>query len=175
MHGGVCLYVKVFIQLIFFLICLIRNNLEVLWAILNPRRLPRGFSRLAIAAIYHPPSDNNTIMLEYLQSCLEILETKYPNCGLILAGDFNQLPVQSFARQFQLKQIVNFPTRGTNTLDLILTNLSDYYNNPFSTPSFGLSDHLTVFTFPKTRVKDKSQRNSINVRDKRPSSIRRLW
>ena len=63
-------------------------------------------------------------MLEYLQSSSESIEVKYPSCGLIIAGDFNKLPIQHICRQFQLKQIVNSPTRGSSKLDLILTNLT---------------------------------------------------
>ena len=66
------------------------------------RRLPRAFLKLIVAVLYHPPSVNKTIMLDYLQSSLELLETKYPNCGLILAGNFNKLPKQNLARHFQL-------------------------------------------------------------------------
>ncbi len=80
-------------------------------------RLPRGFSTLVAAVLYHPPTANKTDMLEYLQSSLELLETRYPYCGLILAGDFNKLPTRHITRQFQLRQIVNFNTRGTSKLD----------------------------------------------------------
>ncbi len=65
-------------------------------------------------------------MLEYLQSSLESIEVKYPSCGLIIAGDFNKLPIQHICRQFQLKQIVNSPTKGSSKLDLILTNPADF-------------------------------------------------
>ena len=64
-------------------------------------------------------------MLQYLQSSLELLEIEYPNCGLILAGVFNKLPTRHLSSQFQLNQMVNFITRETSKLDLILTSLSD--------------------------------------------------
>jgi hypothetical protein len=114
-------------------------------------------------------------MLEYLQSSLELLETRYPNCGLILAGDFNKLPIRHITRQFQLRQIVNFNTRGTSKFDLILTNLSNFYEEPLSIPPLGLSDHLTVVAFSKEKIRgNQSKETIINVQDKRPSSIRRL-
>ena len=69
------------------------DGCEVLWVKVNPRRLPRGFSALVLGVLYHPPSANKTTMLQYLLSSLELLQTKYPNCGLILAGDFNKLPI----------------------------------------------------------------------------------
>ena len=107
-HGGVCIYVKEN-YIADYLEMPNENGFEVLWAVINPRRIPRGFSRLIIAVLYHPPSANNKLMLEYLQSSLESIEVKYPSCGLIIAGDFNKLPTQHICRQFQLKQIVNSP------------------------------------------------------------------
>ena len=41
---------------------------------------------------------------------------------------------------YKLKQIVNFPIRCHNTLDLILTNIENYYDSPIKRSSFGLSD-----------------------------------
>ena len=125
----------------------------MLWALITSRRFPRGFSKLMIAALYHPPNANNAVMTAYLLSSLELLESKYPDCGLIIAGDFTKLPIHRLTRLFQLKQIVNFPTRGSNKLDLILTNLAEYYDNPTRTPPMGLSDHVKVLAPPKIRVK----------------------
>ncbi len=62
-------------------------------------------------------------MKDHLKSSLEIIETLYPNSGIILAGDFNQLDFKSIAKLFNLKLAINFPTRGNNTLDQIFTNL----------------------------------------------------
>ena len=124
--------------------------------------------------LYYPSSANNTIMLDYRQSSLELLETKYPNCGLFLAGDFNKLPIQNLSLHLQLKQIVNFPIGGTNTLDLILTNLASFYDKPCSALPLGLLDHLFVFVLPMVWIKEKQCKEMIYVRNKRPSSARRL-
>ena len=51
------------------------NDYEVLWALITPRRLPRGFSNLIITVLYHPPKANNALMTEYLLSSLELLES----------------------------------------------------------------------------------------------------
>ena len=55
-HGGVCLYGKNSVQ------CKILPDLhsddhEVLWV--EPTRLPRGFSNIIAAVIYHPPEADN--------------------------------------------------------------------------------------------------------------------
>ena len=102
------------------------------------------------------------------------METKYPSCGILLTGDFNKLPTQQLTRHFHLKQTVDFPIRGSSKLDLILTNLADFYDKPYSIPPFGLSDHLTILAFPNIRTKETRSKKVIYVRDKRPSSIRHV-
>ena len=98
-------------------------------------------------------------MLQYLQSSLELLEIKYPNCDLILAEDFNKLPIRHLSSQFQLKQMVNFNTRGTSKLDLILTNLCQ----PLSSPPLGLSDHLTIVALAKQRIYSNLKRQFMSM------------
>ncbi|XP_050728151.1 uncharacterized protein LOC127004456 [Eriocheir sinensis] len=54
--------------------------------------------------------------------------------------------------ELQLSQIVNFPTHGNNTSDLILTDLNDFYNPPIPLAPFGRSTHLTVLWTPKSSL-----------------------
>ena len=70
--------------------------------------------------------------------------------------------------QFRLKQLVNKPTRGEWTLDLVLTNLLYLYDkNSVQTLSpFGLSDHNVVILRPKTRPgREGSLRKQMSRRD----------
>ena len=69
--------------------------------------------------IYHPSGINDELMINHLFESIKTLETKFPNCGIIISGDFNKLNVRSLKNSFNLCQIMNFPTRGNNTLDLI--------------------------------------------------------
>ena len=66
-----------------------------------------------------PPDANNNDMLVYLKTSTEYIEANYTNYGIILLGDFNKLDFKRDAKCFQLKPIVKFPTRGSNTLDQI--------------------------------------------------------
>ena len=52
-----------------------------------------------------------------------------------------------------MKQLVHLHTRGGQTLDLIITNLSKFYdkNSLSSFPPFGLSDHNVLLLSPKER------------------------
>ena len=56
-------------------------------------------------------------------------------------GDLNRLRTSSTSRLFKLKQLVNFPTRGERTLDVILTNIFQFYDTPEKLASFG---YLTI-------------------------------
>ena len=108
------------------------DNAEVLYIKIRPRRLPRGIPCVVVGTIYHLPSNNNSSMIDYLVNSLSAIESEIPNCGIILAGDLNHLDTSSIKRQFRLKQLVDFPTRGRNTLDIILTNMPTLYEKIFS-------------------------------------------
>ena len=69
----------------------------------------------------------------------------------MLLGDFNRLNVSRISRQFRLKHLVKFPTRGCHILDLVLTNQGEYYSVPKKLPPFGLSDHFAILVNPKSR------------------------
>ena len=177
-HGGVCLYVKTSIQ------CTAVSDLynadhEVLWVSLKPNCLPRGFSNVVVGVVYHPPDAHNMSIKDYLGSSLETMESKYPNSAIIMTGDFNKslLPmIQSTTRTYQLKPMIDFPTRGVNTLDKIFTNISEYYSTPSSLSPFGLSDHVTVFVTAGTRDRSsKPKCKFIKTRDKRPSKKSMCW
>ena len=92
-------------------------------------------------------------MLDYLCRSLVTAEGLYLGCGIVNAGDFNHLNIEHLCYEFNLTQLVNAPTRGTNTLDLVIKNLNPYYkrNLPKIYPPFGLSDHSSVVIRPSER------------------------
>ena len=55
------------------------------------------------------------------------------------------------------------------TLDLILTNISEYYQDPIERPPFGLSDHASIELQPRERALVKQPTITIKARDLRPS------
>ena len=54
-------------------------------------------------------------LIEHLSDGLETLLTNNPGCRVILAGDINQLKLNTLMHQFSLSQLVKKPTRGNNT------------------------------------------------------------
>ena len=82
-HGGVCVYIKNTIKFTV-LDDLEDPSFEALWIQISATRLPRGYSSTLLGAFYHPPSANDSAFLEYLETCLSSIETRYSNCGLDL-------------------------------------------------------------------------------------------
>jgi hypothetical protein len=105
----------------------------------------------------------------HLLKSMSLNEVQYPNSGTILLGDFNMLDTSRLRNNFKLKQIIKFPTRGQNKLDLILTNLNSYYDTPIKLSPFGLSDHVTVEVQPKVKPEISQTKIFIKIRDLRPT------
>ena len=120
-HGGVCVYIRDNINFTI-LEDLEDPSFEALWLKLRPARLPRGFSCVVLGIIYHPSNNNNPEILDYLWQSLSSIESRFPNSGLLIVGDFNRLNTKRLQNSFDLKQIVKFPTRGDKIMDLVLTS-----------------------------------------------------
>ena len=168
-HGGVCLYVRdgCFKYHRLEKLCCCTDH-EILWVHLRPARLPRRFSCLIVTVLYHPPGVDINIR-EHLFNSLARAESIYPNCALIIAGDFNRLDVTRLKRHFHLKQIVKAPIRKDAILDLLLTNLHNHYDTPQIFPPFGLSDHNTISVSPLVRKPGTTSDKFVLKRDLQPS------
>ena len=121
---------------------------EVVWIRLQPKKLPRRFSCIIIACIYHPPDADNIMMRDYLITCIDTILRKHPNCGIILTGDFNQLRDGFLSTHYKYRQLVNKPTRLDAILDKIWTNMSVVYDSPEVLHQLGASDHRMVLFSP---------------------------
>ena len=84
---------------------------------------------------------------------LQSLLGQYPNAGVIISGDRNDLDINSLLLiDSTLKQVNNKPTRGLKILDVFVTNLACFYDEPDTIPAIipdvankGVpSDHLGV-------------------------------
>ena len=126
--------------------CYFYDDHEVLWVKLRPKRLPRGFSSLIAGVVYHPhwTATENDCMRDHLFQSLLLAESRFPNCALIVGGDFNRQDVKSIQRHFRLRQIVKSQPGKISILDLVLTNMHGFCADPQQFPPFGLSDHHTV-------------------------------
>ena len=115
-----------------------------------------------------PPNADDNEILTYLSTTLTTIESQYPGCGILLAGDFNSLNVSRLLTQFKMKQLVRSPTTGDRILDLALRNLPQKYDKygVEILPPFGLSDHNVVLLHPKVRSRQEGpSRKVINKQD----------
>ena len=147
--GGVCVYIKndnIKYRVLEELSCC--QDHKILWLQLKPTHLPRGVSCLIAAVVYHPPGADDNSICDHLLHSLTLVESKFLNYGIIVAGDFNCLDVTLIKKHFRLKQIKS-PTCKDVILDLVLTNLKDYYDTSQSLPPFGLSDYNTTMVSPR--------------------------
>ena len=55
-----------------------------LWLQLRPARL----LCLIVAVVYHPPGADDNSIRDHLFHSLVLAESKFPNCGIYVAGDF---------------------------------------------------------------------------------------
>ena len=157
--GGCAIYVREVIS------TKIRNdlsdpNFECQWVILRPKWLPRTVSRIAVACVYLPPTiDQGSLENFYdcFYSCYDIVSSESPETGFIVAGDFNPCSNGFDVKHLlnycdtNLKQVVKDPTRNSNILDLIFTNISSHYNPPEVIAPLSSSDHNMVLW--KAKVK----------------------
>ena len=122
---------------------------ESLRVYLRPNHLLHGFSCIIAGVIYRPPKADGLLIHDHLFHSLALTEACYPNCGLLVTGDFNFLKINGLLNHFRLKQIVKAPTRMKATLTLILTNMHEYYSPPQVYLPFRLFDQNAVLESPQ--------------------------
>lgn len=126
-------------------------------------------TKIVFCAVYRPGScsSSDTELLEYLDSELEA--ARLHGEKVIVAGDFNvhnelwlrsnkTTPAGEFAEEFcylhGLEQHVDVPTRGCNTLDLVMSDFLAQVNVQCLAP-LGASDHAVIQAdFPISAFKE---------------------
>ena len=128
------------------------QDLEFLLLRCRPFYLPREFTCVFLAAVYIHPRANYTAALSKLYDVISALETAHPDAVFIVAGDFNQCNLRTVLTKYH--QHVDIPTRGKNTLDHVYSNIRGGLKAA-RRPSFGDSDHISLFMYPAYRQRLK--------------------
>ena len=117
-----------------------------------PSPTAREVPCIIVAAVYNPPKSRaEKRLLERITHTVTVLKNKYLNCGFMICGDFNNADISSI-HDSELVNVVGQPTRGNNTLDLIICNLRRFYQNTTILPPIGRSDHFTVVWKPSVQT-----------------------
>ena len=128
---------------------------------------------LLLLLLYVPPGllrHQQRSISQYIIDNADSARSTIPSCNLIIAGDFNDLPTLDIETVLALTQVVNFPTRGSATLDKLFveSKFHDRFDPPISAPKLGNSDHLTVIVKPSHENNSKIKR-IVKVYDYRQS------
>ena len=117
---------------------LIPGYLEAVWTIIRPKIVTSRttYREHIVVAFYSPPSKGkNQALLDHLITTAHSLLTKYPKAGLIIGGDRNSLDITPLITALpRTLQIVTKPTHNGKILDIIVTNLHQFYANPYILP-----------------------------------------
>ena len=79
--------------------------------------------------LYSPPDKSEQEqrdLVNYLIESLDHTHDKFPDCGIVLLGDFNNLNISDLLTSHDLSQIICEPTRGSAILDLVITNMQQF-------------------------------------------------
>ena len=146
---------------------------ECMWIWLRPYRLPCPLSRLITAVIYNPPdksSQEQKDFVQYLIDTVDFVINQYPDCGIAILEDFNKLDISDLILYHNLKQVVKCGTRESSVLDLIVTNLSNFYHSPVCNAPLGSSDHNVITWNPSS--KESRNRNFENTSKLRKCTVK---
>ena len=144
------------------------QDFEILWIKLQVLRSPKNYSPIIIGALYHTTNSNaqrNRETIRHLLECLDRVSMKHPYAGFFLTGDFNRLSTKQIEKAYKLHQIVKNPTRGNACLDLIITNMHNFYQPPIHLSPIGVADHQVIICkpLPSYRI-PKAKRNIKHMR-----------
>ena len=161
-------------------------GVEAVWAIVTPKSTDKSVlkvKRICVGGIYiSPKSQFKDDTIEHIIHTIHLMRAKFNNeINFIIAGDFNPkspgVNIGEILLAFgALKQVCTVPTRGKNTLELIITDLHTGYHPPTTMPPLQVddgkkgkdSDHETVVFAPKTDT------NFVVEREKRKITFRPL-
>ena len=155
--GGVCMYVRNGLSTTL-VNSYTSSTMSAMWVALHQDDQPP----IIYSCIYHPPGLNKSTCNESIDHIIRTvsgLTTRFPNAKFVMYGDFNDLDLTSVTDVLPFKQIVTFPTHKQKTLDLVLTDIEWYFDNPettcLSAPPVGRSDHNSIILTSTMRSKPK--------------------
>ena len=126
-----------------------------------------------IFCVYHPywgSSKEHQFVLDFLQDVFDSpLCSAYSKHQFILCGDVNGIfpHLSPFLACNNLCQLINFNTRGSNTLDVFACSYAHFYLQPSKLSPLGKSDHSGFFVSPSVGSQSKANNRShkVHVRD----------
>jgi hypothetical protein len=146
----------------------IPRSLEVVWGLLNPKTVTGKITTIIVCCFYSPPrSRKNSALIDHLTVTLQSLLNVHNEAGVIISEDRNDIDIATLLSiDPSLHQTVNLATRGLRILNVIVTNLGRFYNDPIiippivpDVPGHGVpSDHNGVVATPNANSAEANRR-----------------
>ena len=104
-----------------------------------------------IGVVYHPPNLSKCMKeetMDHLVSSIAKFLTTHRSARFIICGDFNDVDTRNISVLFPFKQIFSFATSESNTLDLVFTDIAEYYHNCTKLAPISTNDHCSISLEP---------------------------
>ena len=112
-----------------------------------------GHHPIVYGVLYHPPGlskQQKEATLDHIITSMAKFIGKLKSVKFFICGDFNDLSTVDITTLFPLTQLVDFPTRGKNLLDLVFTDLDEYIDvGCLPEPPILNNDHCAI-SIPST-------------------------
>jgi hypothetical protein len=111
--------------------------LEVCWGHLKPKS-PTGHIKSIIVCAFHlpPNSRKKSALLEHISLNYYMLKSQFPDSAFICGGDKNDLNIQLLLNiNPSFRQIIFKPTYKQSILDVLVTDIGQYYLEPVIRPA----------------------------------------
>ena len=91
---------------------------------------------IIVVTFYSPPiSKSKPKLLDHIISTCHALLTKHPRAGIVIGGDRNEMNISPLLTAMpRLNQILTKATCNGKILDVLLTNLHEFYSVPMIVP-----------------------------------------
>ena len=138
---------------------------------MKPKVVTGKITTIIVCCFYSPPrSRKNSVLIDHITTTIQSLLNIHNNPGVIISGDRNQIEIPSLLSiDPSLRQTVRLPTRGLRIIDVIVTNLASFFNEPVIIPPIlpdrpghgAPSDHNGVFATPHTNQHLSDKRTKV--------------
>ena len=125
-----------------------------------------------VCVLYSPPrSPYKDDLNNHIIATVDNIRSSAEESCLFILGDFNDLDTALLEQHTLLSQVVSQTTRGSATLDKILTDLATDYHDPVISAPVSTSDHSVITYHPRNAIAPKKSLRTI-IRPFWESSIR---
>ena len=146
------------------------QSLEVCWGLLKPKNPTGHIKCLIVCAFYLPPySRKKTALVEHITLNYFSLKSQHPESAFVCGGDKNDLNIQLLLNiDPSFRQIITKPTYKQSVLDVLVTDIGQYYMESIIRPAVqpdnpataSPSDHRIGFAKTNTSASQPVKRES---------------